>query len=151
MWMKKKESIKAFDPVKCSCPFFFWATHLPLVFARASWVVPAPNLPSLTKDAIGPPRICKASFSLFWRRRRYVFGKSGRLFVFFVRVRGLSSFPFFLHVIQFISQGFDQGFFSDRLEWQDSSATDVVVRPSGRSFPKWGPPTIVPCKIASAD
>ena len=90
-------------------------------------------------------------FLFFRGRRRCVFGQGGRGFVFFVRVRGLSSFQFFLYVIQFISKGFDQGIFFDRVEWRDSSATDVVVRPSVRSFPKWGPPTTVPCKIASVD
>ena len=88
---------------------------------------------------------------LFLFLRGCVFGKGRRWFVFFVRVSGLSWGQFFPHVVQFISQGFDQGFFFHPVEWSDWSATDVVGQPSGRSFPTGDPPAIVPCKIASVD
>ena len=51
---------------------------------------------------------------LFLFFRGCVFGKGRRRFVFFVRVSGLSKGQFFPHVVQFISQGFDQGFFFTR-------------------------------------
>ena len=51
---------------------------------------------------------------LFLFLRGCVLGKGRRWFVFFVRVSGLSWGQFFPHVVQFISQGFDQGFFFTR-------------------------------------